>query len=90
MGMDDIIKKLELEFNEKYQFVVNKNKNKVYDVLVFCTTYNHEKFIENAIHGFVNQKVNFKYHIFVHDDASTDKTQSILRKFEKNILICLL
>lgn len=83
MGMDDIIKKLELEFNEKYQFVVNKNKNKVYDVLVFCTTYNHEKFIENAICGFVNQKVNFKYHIFVHDDASTDKTQSILRKFEK-------
>lgn len=46
-------------------------------------TYNHEKFIKEAIESFLKQKTNFKYEILIHDDASTDRTPLILREYEK-------
>ncbi len=52
-------------------------------VSVFCLTYNHEKYIEQTILGFVSQKTNFKYEVFIHDDASTDGTASIIRAYEE-------
>lgn len=52
-------------------------------VSVICLTYNHEDFITDALDGFVNQKTDFKYEVIVHDDASTDKTPDIIRKYEK-------
>lgn len=51
-------------------------------VSVVCNTYNHEKYIEKALDGFVMQKTNFKFEILVHDDASTDGTADIVRKYE--------
>lgn len=48
-----------------------------------CITYNHEKYIANAIESFLMQKTNFKYEILIHDDASTDKTQEIIREYQK-------
>ena len=51
-------------------------------VSVYCLTYNHEKYIKNTLDGFVNQKTNFKYEVFVHDDASTDSTAEIIREYE--------
>ncbi|MBD3843992.1 MAG: glycosyltransferase, partial [Campylobacterales bacterium] len=60
------------------------NEQKVYNtdtmVSVICTTYNHEKFIEQALESMANQKTNFKYEILVGDDCSTDKTASIVEK----------
>ena len=50
-------------------------------VSVYCLAYNHEKYIRNALDGFVNQKTNFKYEVFVHDDASTDDTAGIIREY---------
>ena len=50
-------------------------------VSVYCLTYNHEKYIRSALEGFVNQKTNFDYEVFVHDDASTDMTASIVLEF---------
>lgn len=50
-------------------------------VSVYCFTYNHEKYIRSALEGFVNQKTNFDYEVFVHDDASTDMTASIVLEF---------
>jgi len=50
---------------------------------VSCTSYNHEKYIKDALDGFLNQKVNFRYEILVHDDASTDKTTQIIKEYEK-------
>ena len=50
-------------------------------VSVYCLTYNHEKYIQKALEGFVNQKTNFKYEVFVHDDASTDNTPNIIREY---------
>lgn len=52
-------------------------------VSIICITYNHEKFIKYAIDGFLMQKTNFKYEILIHDDASTDATQQILKEYQK-------
>lgn len=50
-------------------------------VSVYCMAYNHEKYIRSALEGFVNQKTTFDYEVFVHDDASTDNTASIIREY---------
>ncbi len=50
-------------------------------VSVYCTAYNHEKYIRDALEGFVNQKTNFEYEVFVHDDASVDNTASIIMEY---------
>lgn len=50
-------------------------------VSVYCLAYNHEKYIRDALEGFVNQKTNFKYEVIVHDDASTDNTADIIREY---------
>lgn len=52
-------------------------------VSISCLTYNHEKFIKEAIESFLMQKTNFKYEILIHDDASTDGIQEIIREYEK-------
>jgi len=52
-------------------------------VSIICNTFNHEKYIEDAIKGFVNQKTNFKYEVCIHDDASNDHTKDIILKYER-------
>ncbi len=52
-------------------------------VSVLCTAYNHEKFIEDAIKGVLKQKTDFKFELIIHDDASTDTTAEIIKKYEK-------
>lgn len=51
-------------------------------VSIICNVYNHEKYIRDALEGFVMQKTNFPFEILVHDDASTDKTADIIREYE--------
>lgn len=51
-------------------------------VSVICNAYNHEKYIRDALDGFVNQKTDFLFEVLVHDDASTDKTADIIREYE--------
>lgn len=46
-----------------------------------CLAYNHEKYIEDCLSGFVMQKTNFPFIAIVHDDASTDKTPEIIKKY---------
>lgn len=50
-------------------------------VSICCITYNHEKYIRDALEGFVMQKTNFKFEAIVHDDASTDNTTTIIREY---------
>ena len=52
-------------------------------VSVYCLAYNHERYIRKALEGFVNQKTDFSFEVFVHDDASTDKTTSIIEEYHK-------
>lgn len=58
-------------------------KNEEIAVSVCMLSYNHEKYIRKAIDSVLNQKTNFKFEILIHDDASTDKSQEIIREYEK-------
>ena len=51
-------------------------------VSVVCNTYNHEKFIGEAIQSFLMQETSFPFEILIHDDASTDNTANIIRGYE--------
>lgn len=51
-------------------------------VSVFCTVYNHEKYLRQCLEGFVIQKTNFRFEVLVHDDASTDNSADIIREYE--------
>ncbi len=52
-------------------------------VSICCLTYNHGKYVRQMIESLVSQKTDFKYEILIHDDASTDNTQNIIREYEK-------
>jgi len=52
-------------------------------VSISCITYNHEKYIEDALKGFLSQKTTFPVEILIHDDASTDGTPDIIKKYER-------
>ncbi len=52
-------------------------------VSVFCLAYNHGKYVEETLKGFISQKTNFKYEVIIHDDASTDNTAEIIRRYEE-------
>ncbi len=52
-------------------------------VSINCITYNHEKYIIQAIEGFLMQKTNFNFEILIHDDASTDRNQQIIKRYEE-------
>lgn len=50
-------------------------------VVIRCVTYNHEPYISDALDGFVMQKTTFPFIAIVHDDASTDGTADVIRKY---------
>lgn len=52
-------------------------------VSICCKTYNHEKYIADALDSFLMQEASFPYEIIVHDDASTDRTAEIIREYER-------
>jgi glycosyltransferase involved in cell wall biosynthesis len=45
---------------------------------VLITTYNHESFIEEALDSVVTQRLTSEMEVLVGDDASTDRTRTIL------------
>ncbi len=50
-------------------------------VSIYCLAYNHEQYIRDTLEGFINQKTKFRYEVIVHDDASTDNTATIIKKY---------
>lgn len=48
-------------------------------VSVVCYSYNHEEYIKETILAIIHQVVDFDFEIIVHDDASTDSTQDIIK-----------
>jgi glycosyltransferase involved in cell wall biosynthesis len=46
-------------------------------VAIFMVTYNHEKYIEEAVESIVSQLTNFKYTLFIAEDCSTDNTRNL-------------
>jgi glycosyltransferase involved in cell wall biosynthesis len=51
-------------------------------VSICCVTYNHADTIAQALDSFLWQRGDMEIEILVHDDASTDGTEAILRRYE--------
>jgi glycosyltransferase involved in cell wall biosynthesis len=52
-------------------------------VSVLVTTYNHERFIAQAINSVLMQEVDFDYEVIIGDDCSTDATRAIVLDFQQ-------
>src|SRR5512133_148878 len=52
-------------------------------VSVLVMTYNHEKFIQQALDSVAMQATNFDYEILISEDCSTDRTREIVLEFQK-------
>jgi glycosyltransferase involved in cell wall biosynthesis len=50
---------------------------------VLMITYNHERFIAQALMSVLAQKVNFDFEIVIGEDCSTDGTRDILSNFQR-------
>ena len=50
---------------------------------VLAISYNHEKYISQAIESILAQQTNFDFEIIVGDDCSTDKTAEILLRYQR-------
>ena len=61
--------------------IIQGSKMEDIKVTVLCITYNHGRYIRDALNGFIKQKTQFKYEVIVHDDASTDNTKDIILEF---------
>jgi len=50
-------------------------------VSICCVTYNHADTIAEALESFLAQQADVPVEILIHDDASTDGTEAILRRY---------
>ena len=68
-----------------YNFLV-EGKKILMDEKNICTvlliTYNYSKYLKEALESVINQKTKYKYKVSIFDDASTDGTQEIIKKYE--------
>lgn len=48
-----------------------------------CITFNHKKYIEEALDSMLMQESKYAFEIIVHDDVSTDGTIEVLKKYEQ-------
>ena len=55
--------------------------NTAFPVYVRCSTFNHAKFIVDAMNGFTMQQTTFPYVCAIIDDASTDGEQEVIRSY---------
>ena len=71
-GVVEMDTKLQIDFKEPL-------------VSICLITYNHEKYIKQAVDSILAQRMNFSYELLIADDASTDHTQKILLENYSNI-----
>ncbi len=53
------------------------------EVSVCVVTYNHAKYIGTCLDHILSQKGGIRFEILIHDDASTDGAQEIIRSYQK-------
>lgn len=56
---------------------------------VIMTTYNHERYIAEAIESVLRQQTSFGVEIVVGEDCSTDRTMAIVRDYERIYPDCI-
>ena len=50
-------------------------------ICVECFTYNQEAYLSDALDGIVAQKTDYGFYIIIIDDASTDGTREVIRRY---------
>lgn len=53
------------------------------DVSVFMITYNHEKYIREAVEGILQQQSKYSFELVVGEDCSMDSTREILLEYKE-------
>lgn len=51
---------------------------------ILCVCYNQQKYIKDALDGFLMQKVSFPFEVWIADDCSTDNTKGIILEYMKS------
>lgn len=64
----------------------NENRDKIGEggnplVSICCLSYNHAPFLKDCLNGFLNQEIDFPIEILIHDDASTDGSEEIIKEY---------
>lgn len=54
-------------------------------VSVIMLTYNHEKYIRQALDSVLTQQTPFQYEVLIGDDASNDGTAQIIQEYVQNV-----
>lgn len=52
-------------------------------VSIICDVYNHGPYLRQCLDGFIMQETTFPIEILIHDDASTDDSQEIIKEYYK-------
>ncbi len=72
-----MIEKTEKEIMSRWKLVDNPL------VSMCCITFNHEKFIAQALDSMLMQETDFPFEIIIRDDCSTDNTREIIQQYAK-------
>jgi len=67
--------------NDEIKMICDLSQSFKPTVSVFMMTYNHEKYIKQAIDSILMQKTNFDYEIVIGEDCSTDNTRKIINEY---------
>jgi glycosyltransferase involved in cell wall biosynthesis len=68
--------------NEIKVLLVDETTEDIPLVSVTMITYNHEKYIRQAIEGVLMQKVDFKFVLIIGEDCSNDETRRIVKEYQ--------
>lgn len=60
---------------------MNSTEQVSFILRTYCATYNHENYIMDAMNGFAIQQTTFPVVFTIVDDASTDKTSTVIKHY---------
>lgn len=64
--------------------ITSFQNNAIQPLISICMiTYNHEKYIDEAITGVLAQITTFPFELIIGEDCSNDKTMDIIRRYQK-------
>ncbi|MDQ3815609.1 MAG: glycosyltransferase family 2 protein, partial [Armatimonadota bacterium] len=62
---------------------MNQLASSAMKVSIVMVTYNHEKYIAQAVESVLMQETNFDYELIIGEDCSQDKTRAIVMDFQR-------